>query len=396
MPPKKARPPENPAPGNPAPDPVRLTADLVRCPSVTPEEGGAIALLETLLGAAGFRCVRISRGGVENLFARWGTAAPVLGFNGHVDVVPPGDAAQWTHAPFGGRVVDGELWGRGAADMKSGVAAWVAAVIGFARATPPDGSLAILISGDEEGEARDGTAAILDWMAQSGERLDACIVGEPTSIHRTGDAIKIGRRGSTTGTLTVRGRQGHTAYPERAENPLPVLARICAALASEPLDDGSEHFQASTLALASIDTGNPASNVIPAEGRAVFNIRFNDLHDSAGVHALVRRIVEREAAGTGCAAQLGWKVTGESFLTPSGAFTDLVAAAVAEAAGAPPRAITGGGTSDARFIKAICPVVEVGLAGPTMHQTDERVLVDDIADLARIYGEILRRFFARQ
>ncbi|HSF95416.1 MAG TPA: succinyl-diaminopimelate desuccinylase, partial [Thermohalobaculum sp.] len=293
-------------------DPVELTANLIRCPSVTPEEGGAIALLEGLLQPLGFACTRISRGGVENLYARWGTAQPVFAFAGHTDVVPVGDRAAWTRDPFGGETVDGVLWGRGATDMKSGVAAFVAAaaeVVGQG----PKGSISLLITGDEEGDATDGTTAILDWMRDNGETADFCLVGEPTSVTELGDVAKIGRRGSMTGVLTVRGRQGHSAYPERAANPLPALVRICAALADTPLDDGSEHFQPSTLALTSIDVGNPAGNVIPAAGRAAFNIRFNDLHTSAALKARMQAIVEREIAGTEMQAEIAWKVSGESF-----------------------------------------------------------------------------------
>ncbi|MEM7240276.1 MAG: succinyl-diaminopimelate desuccinylase, partial [Pseudomonadota bacterium] len=262
------------------PDAVTLTADLIRCPSVTPAEGGAISLLEDTLSKAGFSCTRISRGGIENLYARWGTAGPVIGFGGHTDVVPTGEHAAWSADPFGGEIRDGVLWGRGATDMKSGVAAFVAAACRIVAEAPPEGSIALLITGDEEGDARDGTVAILDWMAEIGETLDACIVGEPTSVARLGDVIKIGRRGSMTGTLTVRGKQGHTAYPDRAINPLPVLSRICSRLAASPLDEGSEHFQGSTLALTTIDVGNTVSNVIPVQGCATFNIRFNDHHTS--------------------------------------------------------------------------------------------------------------------
>ncbi|MEM9046766.1 MAG: succinyl-diaminopimelate desuccinylase [Pseudomonadota bacterium] len=376
------------------PCPIELTADLIRCPSVTPAEGGAIALLEELLAEAGFKCTRIPRGGIENLHARWGREGPIFGYNGHTDVVPVGNRDSWTHDPFSGHIEAGVLWGRGATDMKSGVAAFVAAAIRFVQETPPTGSISILITGDEEGDATDGTTAILDWMGQAGETLDACIVGEPTSVARLGDVIKIGRRGSMTGTLTVRGKQGHTAYPDRANNPLPVLAQICAAIAGTPLDQGSEHFQPSTLALTSIDVGNPANNVIPSEGRAVFNIRYNDLHDAEGIQAWVKRFVDEGIGSTGCSADLTWKISGESFLTETGAFTELVSAAVAGTAGTNPQMTTGGGTSDARFIKSICPVVEVGLVGDTMHQIDERVPVADIEGLSRIYGEILRRFFA--
>ncbi|MDT8343203.1 MAG: succinyl-diaminopimelate desuccinylase [Thermohalobaculum sp.] len=376
-------------------DPVELTAALIRCPSVTPAEGGAIALLERTLAPLGFVCTRISRGGVENLYARWGRAAPVFAFAGHTDVVPVGDAAAWSADPFGGEIRDGILYGRGATDMKSGVAAFVAAAARMVRETPPAGSIALLITGDEEGPSLDGTRAILDWMAAQGEAVDFCIVGEPTSVARLGDVVKIGRRGSMTGHLRVTGRQGHTAYPERALNPLPVLARICARLADTPLDLGSAHFQQSTLALSSIDVGNPASNVIPAEGRAVFNIRFNDLHTSDSVKVWVEEIVTAELGGTGAEATIDWQVSGESFLTQPGGAVDLVVETITRETLERPALTTGGGTSDARFIKAICPVMEFGLVGDTMHQVDERVPVADIARLSALYLAILRRFFDR-
>jgi len=373
-------------------DPVTLTADLIRCPSVTPEEGGAIALLEGLLAPLGFVCTRISRGGIENLYARWGTAQPVFAFAGHTDVVPVGDRAAWSRDPFGGETVDGVLWGRGATDMKSGVAAFVAAAAELVRENP-NGSIALMITGDEEADATDGTVAILDWMREHGETADFCLVGEPTSVVELGDTAKIGRRGSMNGVLTVRGRQGHSAYPERAANPLPALTRICAALAAAALDEGSEHFQPSTLALTSIDTGNPASNVIPASARAAFNIRFNDLHDSADLKRWAEAIAESEIAGTELTAELGWKVSGESFLTEPGPRVEAVAAAIAAATNRRPALTTGGGTSDARFIKDLCPVMEFGLVGKTMHAVDERVPVAQIRALSRIYLDILRRFF---
>jgi succinyl-diaminopimelate desuccinylase len=373
-------------------DPVTLAADLIRCPSVTPEEGGAIALLEGLLEPLGFACTRISRGGVENLYARWGNSQPVFAFAGHTDVVPVGDHAAWTHDPFGGDIIDGVLWGRGATDMKSGVAAFVAAAAEMVAARP-DGSIALLITGDEEGDATDGTVAVLDWMRENGETADFCLVGEPTSVADLGDVAKIGRRGSMNGVLTVRGKQGHSAYPERAANPLPALARICAALAATPLDDGSKHFQPSTLALTSIDTGNPASNVIPSAGRAAFNIRFNDLHSSASLGAWAGEICAREVAETGLTVQLDWKVSGESFVTQPGPRVEAAASAIAAATNRQPQLTTGGGTSDARFIKDLCPVMEFGLVGDTMHQVNERVPVDAIRALSRIYLDILRRFF---
>jgi len=378
-------------------DPVALSADLIRCPSVTPEEGGAITLLENLLQPLGFACHRISRDVVENLYARWGTAQPVFAFAGHTDVVPVGDRAAWARDPFAAEIVDGVLWGRGAVDMKSGVAAFVAAATEFI-ATDPKGSIALIITGDEEGYATDGTTAILDWMRAAGETADFCLVGEPTSVSDLGDVAKIGRRGSMSGVLTVRGRQGHSAYPERAANPLPALARICATLAETPLDAGSAHFQPSTLALISIDTGNPAGNVIPAAGRAAFNIRFNDLHDSARLKARVQGVVDDTIAGagvsTGLSAELAWKVSGESFLTEPGPRVQAVADAIAAATNRRPALTTGGGTSDARFIKDLCPVMEFGLVGDTMHAVDERVPVAQIRTLSRIYLDVLTRFFA--
>jgi succinyl-diaminopimelate desuccinylase len=374
-------------------DPVELTTALIRCPSVTPAEGGAIALLERTLAPLGFACTRISRGGIENLYARRGRAAPVFAFAGHTDVVPVGDRAAWRRDPFGGEIVDGVLWGRGATDMKSGVAAFVAAAAEFVG-RDPKGSISLLITGDEEGDATDGTVAILDWMRAHGETADFCLVGEPTSVGDLGDVAKIGRRGSMSGVVTVRGRQGHSAYPERAANPLPALARICAALAGTPLDDGSEHFQPSTLALTSIDVGNPAGNVIPSAGRAAFNIRFNDLHTSAALKDWAQAIVDREIAGTELTADIAWKVSGESFLTQPGPRVQAVADAIAAATNRRPRLTTGGGTSDARFIKDLCPVMEFGLVGETMHQVDERVPVDQIRALTRIYLDVLARFFS--
>jgi len=373
-------------------DPVELTVALIRCPSVTPSEGGAIALLERVLQPLGFACTRISRGGVENLYARWGRGEPVFAFSGHTDVVPVGERAAWRHDPFGGKIVDGVLWGRGATDMKSGVAAFIVAAATF-FGQRPQGSIALLITGDEEGDATDGTVAILDWMREHGETADFCLVGEPTSVSNLGDVVKIGRRGSMSGAVTVRGRQGHSAYPERAANPLPALARICAALSGKQLDSGSEHFEPSTLALTSIDVGNSAGNVIPAAGRAAFNIRFNDLHSSTGLKSWAQAIVDHEIAGSELQAEITWKASGESFLTQPGPRVQAVADAIATATNRRPALTTGGGTSDARFIKDLCPVMEFGLVGDTMHQVDERVPVDQIRTLSRIYLDVLERFF---
>ena len=375
-------------------DPVDLTAALVRCPSVTPEEGGALALLQPMLAAAGFRTARPDRGGVANLFARWGSAGPVLGFNGHTDVVPPGDPAAWRHAPFAAVVEDGRLYGRGAADMKSGVAAFVAAAIDFVAATPPRGSIVVTVTGDEEGAGHDGTAAILDWMAAEGERMDHCLVGEPTCPARMGEVVKIGRRGSLTARLTAYGVQGHSAYPERAKNPLPALVRLLDRLASRQLDTGTNHFGPSTLAITTIDVGNPASNVIPAEARATVNIRFNDTHTGRSLGDWIEEEADRAAAAFGVGIAARFEISGESFLTEPGPFTDLVVGAVAAETGTAPELSTSGGTSDARFIKAHCPVVEFGLVGATMHQVNEHVEVAHIRQLKAIYTRILADYFA--
>ncbi|MAU53010.1 MAG: succinyl-diaminopimelate desuccinylase [Roseovarius sp.] len=380
----------------PAPlDPVRLTADLIRCPSVTPEEGGALRLLETVLSEAGFACSRVDRGGVANLFARWGAkgAPRSFGFNGHTDVVPVGDAAAWSVPPFGGVEKDGMLWGRGATDMKSGVAAFAAAAVDFVRDTPPDGAVILAITGDEEGEATDGTRALLDWMDIEGERMTACLVGEPTCPERMGEMIKIGRRGSLTAHVTLTGVQGHSAYPHRAKNPLPAMARLMDRLASHRLDAGTAHFDPSTLAIVTIDTGNPASNVIPAACRATVNIRFNDAHDSASLTRWMQDALDRAAAEFGIEGKLAVRVSGESFLTPPGPLSDLVARAVEAETGVVPVLSTSGGTSDARFVKDHCPVVEFGLVGQTMHQVDERVEIAHIHQLKSIYTRILRDYF---
>ncbi len=377
-------------------DPVALTAELVRCPSVTPEEGGALAVLARVLGDAGFECVRVDRGGVANLFARWGPkgAARSFGFNGHTDVVPVGDAGAWTVDPFGGLAEGGRVWGRGACDMKSALAAFAAAAVDFVRATPPDGAVILTITGDEEGPATDGTVALLDWMDAQGERMDVCLVGEPTCPDRLGDTIKIGRRGSLTAVVTATGRQGHAAYPHRALNPLPGLVALLDRLARAELDTGSEAFDPSTLALTTVDVGNPASNVIPARGRAVLNIRFNDRHSGASLERWLRDEAAAVASETGVAFDLEVSVSGEAFVTPPGPLSALVAAAVTAQTGVKPVLSTSGGTSDARFIRAHCPVVEFGLVGNSMHQVDEYAEIDQILALKAIYGRILRGYFA--
>jgi len=376
-------------------DPIELTRRLIQCPSVTPAEGGALVLLEDILTKAGFACTRVDRGEVSNLFARWGSKnARTLGFNGHTDVVPLGDEDAWTMPPFGGEVKDGFMYGRGATDMKSGVAAWVAAAVDFVQEAPEDASLVITVTGDEEGDAVDGTTAILDWMAENGEAMTACIVGEPTCPNTMGEMMKIGRRGSMTAWFTARGVQGHSAYPHRAKNPVPAMARLMADLDAHVLDDGTAHFDASTLAVTTIDTGNPATNVIPAECRATVNIRFNDDHTSDDLTAWLKGEMARVAEDTGIEFDMTVKVSGESFITPPGELSALVAKSVEAETGVSPELSTTGGTSDARFVKHHCPVVEFGLVGKTMHSIDERVEVAQIPQLKAIYTRIMRDFFA--
>lgn len=377
-------------------DPVVLTADLIRCASVTPADGGALPLLSTLLTGAGFECSRVDRNGTPNLFARWGArgANKSFGFNGHTDVVPVGDAKAWTHDPFGGVIHDGYLYGRGATDMKSGVAAFAAAAIDFVHTTPPDGAVILAITGDEEGEATDGTVALLDWMATKGERMTHCLVGEPTCPNSMGEMMKIGRRGSMTAVITASGVQGHSAYPDRAKNPLSALVHLLRHLDAHALDKGTQHFEASTLAITTIDCGNPANNVIPAKASATVNIRFNDAHSGASLTAWLQGEAARVAATTGAALDLRISISGESFITPPGPLSDLIARAINAELGVTPGLSTSGGTSDARFVKDHCPVVEFGLVGKTMHQVDERVLVGQIHQLKAVYGRILRDYFA--
>ncbi len=377
-------------------DPVELTRQLVRCKTVTPEEGGAIALLESTLRDAGFDCFRADRGGVANLVARWGekASARTFGFNGHADVVPPGDPETWSVDPFSAEVRDGWLYGRGAVDMKSGVAAFVSAAISLVQEGLPEGAIIICITGDEEGDATDGTSAILDWMSANGEAMSGCLVGEPTSVGALGDTVKIGRRGSMSAHFTATGMQGHTAYPDRARNPVPVLARLMDRLASHKLDDGTEHFQPSTLAVTTIDTGNAATNVIPAVCQASLNVRFNDAHDSGSLTAWLEEEAARAASESGVGISMETKVSGESFLTPPGVFSELVAEAIQSETGLSPDLSTTGGSSDARFMKRHCPVVEFGLVGKTMHEIDERVEIAQITRLAAVYRRILDRYFA--
>lgn len=377
-------------------DPVGLTTELVRCPSVTPEEGGALVLLENLLSTNGFSCTRTDRNGVPNLFAKFAGPKdrPIFGFNGHTDVVPPGQLSDWSHDPFGGEMKDGYIYGRGATDMKSGVAAFVAASVDFVRQSPDAGTIIITITGDEEADAVDGTAAILDWMRHHDETMDACLVGEPTCPDKLGDMIKIGRRGSLTAKFKAHGRQGHSAYPERSNNAVQALASLAHRLHHSVLDEGSENFSPSTLVVTNIDTGNTASNVIPGRSEATINIRFNDRHNSARLTEWLREQADIVEQAFNLTIKSEIKVSGECFLTPPGALSELVVGAVHAEINRRPELSTSGGTSDARFIKDICPVVEFGLVGQNMHQTDERVWADDIKLLKNIYLRILHGFFA--
>jgi succinyl-diaminopimelate desuccinylase len=377
-------------------DPVALTADLVRCPSVTPAEGGALVLLEDVLTKGGFTCTRVDRGGIANLYARWGRqgANRTFGFNGHTDVVPLGDEAAWTMPPFGAEIKDGYLYGRGSTDMKSGVAAFAAAAIDFVNDTPPDGAIVLAITGDEEADALDGTTALLDWMKANNEAMSVCLVGEPTCPDVMGEAMKIGRRGSMTAFFTITGVQGHAAYPHRAKNPMPAMARLMDVLSSRVLDDGTDHFDPSSLQVLTIDTGNPATNVIPAQTKATLNIRFNDVHTSTDLTDWMQKETDRIAADFDVTIEMRVKVSGESFVTPPGDLSDLISGAVEAETGRKPVLSTSGGTSDARFVKSHCPVVEFGLVGKTMHQVDERVAVDQIGQLKAIYTRIMADYFA--
>jgi succinyl-diaminopimelate desuccinylase len=386
-------------------DALSIARDLVRCPSVTPADAGALGVLETLLKAAGFEVHRVTfsepgAADIDNLYARIGTTGPHITFAGHTDVVPPGDESAWTHGAFSGDVKDGFLYGRGAVDMKGGIACSVAAALDYLAAhggrpgKDGNGSISFLITGDEEDIAVNGTVKLMQWAAARGEKFDHCIVGEPSNVAEMGDTIKIGRRGSQSGTLYVDGVQGHVAYPHRASNPIPDIAALITALVSEPLDQGSAQFQPSNLEFTSVDVGNPADNVIPGQARAKFNIRFNDHHNQETLRALIEARVAK-AAGNRVRTRIVWEPSNaDAFVTRPGPFTDLVVAAIEEVTGRRPELNTGGGTSDARFIKDYCPVIEFGLVGQTMHQIDERTAVADLEKLSRIYRGVLDRYFA--
>ena len=382
-------------------DAVSITRDLVRCPSVTPADAGALGVLENILKAAGFEVHRVTfsepgTADIDNLYARIGTSAPHISFAGHTDVVPAGDEAAWTSGAFSGDVKDGFLYGRGAVDMKGGIACSVAAALQYLadHGGQPKGSISFLITGDEEAIAINGTVKLLQWVKARGETFDHCVLGEPSNVETLGDCIKIGRRGSLSGTLYVDGIQGHVAYPHRAANPVPDLASIVVALSQEPLDHGSAQFQASNLEFTSIDVGNSATNVIPAQARAKFNIRFNDLHNQDSLRELVEQRVAK-AAGNRIKARVTWEYSNANvFVTKPGAFTDLAVAAIEAVTGRKPELSTSGGTSDARFISNYCPVIEFGLVGQTMHQVDERTPVSDLDKLTKIYRGMLDRYFA--
>jgi len=380
-------------------DPVALTQDLIRCASVTPNDGGAIGVIERALKPMGFTCHRLrfedaDAPAVENLYARLGEQGPNFCFAGHTDVVPPGDAKLWHSDPFAADIRGGVLYGRGAVDMKSSVACFIAAVSRFVNDASPRGSISLLITGDEEGPTNiNGTKKILGWLKERGERLDHCIVGEPTATATSGDVLKIGRRGTMNVRITATGTQGHAAYPHLAKNPIPAMSALVSRLASWKLDDGTAHFDPSTLAFTTVDVGNTATNVIPAEARAGFNIRFNDRHKSADLIAHIESEAKAVENETGIAFVIKAHASGEPFLTQPGAFTELLSSTVAKANGKAPELSTTGGTSDARFIKDFCPVVEIGLPGGTMHKADECVPVAEIEKLTDLYARILAAYF---
>jgi len=381
-------------------DPVAIARDLLRCRSVTPDEGGALSYLQGVLAKAGFAVHRMTfaepgTAPVDNLYARIGREQPNLVFAGHTDVVPSGDEATWRHAPFAGDISGDMLYGRGAVDMKGGIACFVAAALDYLAAKggkPKRGSISLLITGDEESIAVNGTIKLLQWAAERGEKFDHCLLGEPSNVDVLGDTIKAGRRGSLNGTLTVSGRQGHVAYPDRADNPIRGLVTLIAAL-QVPLDAGSEHFDPSNLEFTSVDVGNTTVNLIPGQARARFNIRYNDRHSQATLKTLIEQRAQAAAAGR-VHYDLQWDASNaDVFVTKPGPFTDLAVAAIAEVAGRKPKLSTAGGTSDARFIKDYCPVLEFGLVGQTMHAVDERAPVGDLVTLTAIYRRIIEKYF---
>jgi len=381
-------------------DPVAIARDLIRCRSVTPDEGGALAYLQGLLAGAGFEVHRAifaepGTAPVDNLYARIGASRPNLLFAGHTDVVPPGNERAWSHPPFAGEIAGERLYGRGAVDMKGGIACFVAAALDYLAANggKPKGSISLLITGDEESVALNGTIKLLKWAAERGETFDHCILGEPSNVEVLGDTIKAGRRGSLNGTLIVTGRQGHVAYPERADNPIRGLMALMAALQA-PLDEGSEHFTPSHLEFTSVDVGNATVNLIPGEARARFNIRYNDRHSQTALKTLIEDRAKAAAAGRVYYAFEWQPSNADVFVTKPGPFTELAVAAIADITGRQPKLSTSGGTSDARFIKNYCPVLEFGLVGHSMHQTDENTPVQDLVMLTAIYRRIVEKYFS--
>lgn len=371
-------------------DAVALLQELIRCESVTPHEGGALSLVENLLKAHGFECHRLKFSDkdtpdVDNLYARWGKSAPNICFAGHTDVVPTGDVALWKHAPFAGEIKDGKIWGRGASDMKGAIAAFIAAALDFIKSNPK-GSTSFLLTGDEEGPAINGTVKVLEWLEKRGEKIDFCIVGEPTSKDVLGDMVKIGRRGSITGHITVKGTQGHVAYPHLADNPVSKLITLLKAIDDLDLDSGTAHFQPSNLEIVTVDVGNPADNVIPAEATAKFNVRFNDTYTSKVLEQKLRGVMD----ATKIPYHMTVRVSGESFYTPPGKYSDILSAAIKKVTGRAAELSTTGGTSDARFIRNHCPVIEFGIVGLTAHKVDEHVEVEDVKKLTAIYAEALK------
>lgn len=386
----------------PVDDPVAIAQALIRCESVTPAEGGALSLIERLLKPLGFVCHRMKFSDahtpdVENLYVRWGTTGPNICFAGHTDVVPVGDTAAWTAPPFGAEIRDGLLYGRGAADMKGGIACFIAAAARHIKAAggTGGGSISLLITGDEEGPSINGTVKVLEWMKRRREIIDACVVGEPTNPTTLGQEIKIGRRGSLNGELVVHGKQGHAAYPQLADNPVPKLARFIERLSRAPLDKGTQHFEPTRLQVTVVTVPNTATNVIPAEAVARFNIRYNDLWSRPKVEEWVRMQCDAAAQRDGTRFRVSFHGTGDVFLTEPGPLVETMSAAIEAVTGSKPRLTTGGGTSDARFIKDHCPVIEFGLVNKTIHQVDECVPIDDLIRLARIYERFIDGFFAQ-
>lgn len=381
-------------------DPLPLLEDLIRCPSVTPNEAGALDCLAAYLSAAGFHCERLvfsDKGtpDVDNLFARFGKSGPHLCFAGHTDVVPPGRLEDWAAPPFAAHQADGFLYGRGAADMKGSVAAFATAAADAVRQGSFTGSLSLLITGDEEGPAVNGTAKVLAWMKENGHVPDHCLVGEPTSTDKLGDTIKIGRRGSLSFDVSITGVQGHVAYPHKADNPIPKLARLIDRLASHKFDDGNDRFDPTTLAFTTIDVGNPAGNVIPGRAQARFNIRFNTEHTREELITVVRDICARVEEELGGSFAIDVITGADAFITEPGAFVGVVLDAIEAETGVHAKLSTSGGTSDARFIKDYCPVLEFGPLNTTIHQVDERIEIADLRNLAAIYRAIIEAYAGR-